>query len=290
MTAPRARDFWVDDEPAVFTFEPAAGADRGAGVPAFSAVGATLVPLLHRMRLGEGGLIGMATWAAAWQTADPLRAASVLALTTLLLAALYLYNDVADRAVDSYNPAKIAEHRAPLARRPGAFFAIALATQALVGAAAWVLLGAFAAGCGVLLLVLNPLYSSVAKRVPGLDVVVVGAMGAAVVGFATTSASLLLIAGAMTAISHAFQTRDDTAADRAAGVRSSATAAPFAREAIWLVVCAGLAWTVHERLGAAWAASTVIPYVLLSRAPDANRGWAIARVYFTVVWIVATAR
>ena len=290
MVAPRARNFWDDDASVVPTLGPAAGGDRVAHTRTSPAVGALLMPLLHRLRLGEGGLIGMATWAAAWETADPLRTASVLVLTTALLAALYLYNDVSDRAVDSYNPAKIAEHRAPLARRPGAFFAIALATHAVVCAAAWVLLGPFAAGCGVLLLALNPLYSGVAKRVPGLDVVVVGAMGAAVVGFATTSASLLLIAGAMTAISHAFQTRDDTAADRAAGIRSSATAAPVAREAIWLAVAAAFAWTVFARLGAAWAASAVMPYALLSRARDANRGWAIARVYFAVVWIAATVR
>ena len=290
MTAPRARDFWADDEPSVLALAPAAGTDRAAAVPTFSAVGATLMPLLHRIRLGEGGLVGMATWAAAWQTADPLRTASVLVVTTVLLAALYLYNDVSDRGVDSYNPAKIAEHRAPLSRRPGVFFAVALAAHALVCAAAWVLLGPFAAACGVLLLALNPLYSSVAKRVPGLDVVVVGVMGAAVVGFATTSASLLQIAAAMTGISHAFQTRDDTTADRAAGVHSSATAAPFAREAIWLALCAAFAWTVFARLGAPWAASAVIPYALLSRSRDASRAWAIARVYFTVVWIAATVR
>ncbi len=286
MVAPRARNFWDDDASGVATAE----RTGVAGAPAFSAVGATLMPLLHRIRLGEGGLIGMATWAAAWQTRDPLVTASVLVLTTVLLAALYLYNDVSDRAVDTYNPAKVAEHRAPLSRRPRAFFAIALATHAFVAAAAGVLLGPFAVACAVLLLGLNPLYSRVAKRVPGVDVVVVGVMGAAVVGFATVSASLLLIAGAMTGISHAFQTRDDSAADRAAGIQSSATAAPLAREAIWLALGAVFAWTLSERLGASWAASTVIPYALLSRTRDAGRAWTVARVYFTVVWIAATMR
>ena len=175
-------------------------------------------------------------------------------------------------------------------RRPGAFFAIAMATHAVVCVLAWRFLGPWAASCAAALLALNPLYSSVGKRVPGLDVVVVGVMGAAVVGFATSAPSLLLIAGAMTGISHAFQTRDDKLADRAAGIRSSATAAAPAREAIWFALSATFAWTVYERLGLPWAASGLIPYVLLSRAEQANRAWGVARLYFAVVWIAATMR
>ena len=248
------------------------------------------MPLLHRVRLGEGGLIGMATWVAAWQTRSAGPTAWVFVLTSVLLTALYLYNDVSDRKLDEHNPAKIPGHRVPLVRHPGRFFGVALATHAAVCVAAWRILGAWAASCAGALLVLNPFYSGIAKRVPGLDVVVVGTMGAAVVGIATSTPDLLLLAGTMTAISHAFQTRGDTAADRAAGILSSATAPAALREAIWLVSCAAFAWAVHVRLGSLWAASAVVPYVLLSRSPNANRAWARARVYFAVVWIAATTR
>jgi len=290
VVAPRAETYWDDESAPLAPLVPSAPAAAGADPREFSALGATLMPLLHRVRLGEGGLIGMATWAAAWESRDAVLTVWVLVLTAVLLGALYLYNDVSDRAVDSYNPAKVAEHREPLLRRPAGFFAIALLAHGLVCLAAWWLLGAWAALCGVLLLVLNPLYSSVAKRVPGLDVAVVGVMGAAVVGFGTASASLLGVAGAMTGISHAFQTRDDKAADRAAGIRSAATAAAPAREAIWFTICALLACTVYVRLGMPWAASVVVPYVLLSRARQAHRAWGCARIYFAVVWIAATAR
>lgn len=272
------------------SFEESSVYPNGVGLGSFSALGATLMPLLHRLRLGEGGLIGMATWAAAWESGNAATTVAVFVLTSVLLAALYLYNDVSDRAVDSYNPAKVAEHRAPLLQRPGAFFAIAIVAHAVVCASAWRLLGPWAASCAAALLALNPLYSSVGKRVPGLDVVIVGVMGAAVVGFGTSAPSLLLIAGAMTGISHAFQTRDDKVADRAAGIRSSATTAAPAREAIWFVLSATFAWTVYEWLGLPWAASGLIPYVLLSRAEDANRAWCVARLYFAVVWIAATMR
>jgi 4-hydroxybenzoate polyprenyltransferase len=255
-----------------------------------SALGATITPLLHRLRRGEGGLIGMATWAAAWEGRDLAAAVWVFALTSALLAAVYLYNDVSDRVVDAYNPAKVPEHRAPLLRRPATFFAVSLATHLGVCLAAWRSLGPWAAACAASLLVLNPLYSAVAKRLPGLDLVVVGAMGAAVVGLATSTRSLLLLAAAMTGISHGFQTRGDTRADRAAGIHSSATAPAPAREAIWLSLCAAFAWTVHERLGPPWAASVIVPYLLLSRAREANRAWGWARVYFAVVWIAATVR
>jgi 4-hydroxybenzoate polyprenyltransferase len=290
VVAPRPQTFWVDEKTPVRALDADIRSEPAANPPAFSAVGAVLMPLLHRIRLGEGGLIGMATWAAAWESRQVGATVCVFVLTSLLLAALYLYNDVSDRAVDSYNPAKVPEHRELLLRRPRAFYAVALAVHALVCVSAWILLGPRTAACAVLLLVLNPLYSSLAKRVPGLDVVVVGAMGATVVGFATASASLLLIAGAMTGISHAFQTRDDKIADRAAGIRSSATAAAPAREAIWLALCATFAWTVYERLGLPSALSVVIPYLLLSRADDANRAWGWARVYFAVMWIAATLR
>jgi 4-hydroxybenzoate polyprenyltransferase len=232
----------------------------------------------------------MATWAAAWESHDVAATVGVFAITSVLLAAVYLYNDVSDRVVDAYNPAKIPEHREPLLRRPGAFFATSLVMHLGVCVAAWRLLGPWAAACAGSLLVLNPLYSTLAKRLPGLDVLVVGAMGAAVVGVATATPGLLVIAGTMTGISHAFQTRGDTSADRAAGIRSSATAPMLVREAIWLGVCASFAWTVAERLGAPWAASAVLPYLLLSRVRGANRAWGWARVYFAIVWIAATVR
>ncbi len=232
----------------------------------------------------------MATWVAAWESRHVATTVWVFVSTTLLLAAVYLYNDVADRTVDSYNPAKIPEHRAPLLRHPGMFFALSLVMHLVVCVVALRVLGTGAAACAGIVLVLNPLYSRIAKRLPGIDVTIVGVMGAAVVGFGTSSGSLLLIAGAMTAISHAFQTRGDSTADRAAGIRSSATAPAPAREAIWLLACALFAWAVQARLGPAWAVSVLIPYLLLSRAHDANRAWGVARVYFAVVWIAATVR
>lgn len=255
-----------------------------------SALGAMLMPLLHRIRIGEGGLIGMATWASIWETGDPITAMWVFLLSGVLLAAVYLYNDVSDRVVDAYNPAKVAEHRAPLLRRPGTFFAVSLAVHAVACVATWWLLGSWAAVCAVALFVLNPVYSGVAKRIPGVDVVIVGLMGAAVVGLATAQPGLLVIAGTMTAISHAFQTRGDSTADRAAGIRSSATAPTVARELIWLLSCAVFAWTVLERLGPLWAVSALVPWMLLSRASDATRAWGWARLYFAVVWIAATVR
>jgi 4-hydroxybenzoate polyprenyltransferase len=270
--------------------DPAETAGRAVTLPPFSTVGAVLKPLLHRIRIGEGGLIGMATWAALVQTRDVAVAAGVLVLTSALLAAVYLYNDVSDRAIDSYNPAKVPEHRTPLLHYPRTFFAVALATHALVCVAAWRLSGPWAGGCAATILALNPLYSGLAKRRPGLDVVVVGIMGAAVVGFGTSSPSLLLIAGAMTAISHAFQTRGDTRADQAAGVRSSATVAAPAREAIWLALCGIFAWTVYGRLGPVGALSVLIPYLLLSRAQEANRAWGWTRAYFAIVWIAVTVQ
>jgi 4-hydroxybenzoate polyprenyltransferase len=138
--------------------------------------------------------------------------------------------------------------------------------------------------------VLNPFYSAFAKTVPGLDVLVVGTMGAAVLGLATSTQSLLIMAASMTSISHAFQTRVDLEADRVAGVRSSGTAPPILRSIIWLLLVASFAATVYFRLGAVWAASALVPYALLSRVEPANQAWSWARVYFAAVWIAATVR
>jgi 4-hydroxybenzoate polyprenyltransferase len=245
-------------------------------------------PLWQRLRLGEGGLIGMATWAAACESRDPFTTAAVLVATTLLLAAIYLFNDVSDRWIDAHNPKKHAAHREALVRQPRLFLCIAVAMHLAIAAFAWRLLGPWAGICAALLLVLNPLYSAVVKGIPGLDVLLVGTMGGAVVGVASSSSGLIALAGAMTGISHAFQTRVDFSADRSAGISTSATAPLSIRGGIWLALFAALASIVYLRLGLAGALSAALPYALLTSSIDAHRAWAWARLYFGAVWVVAT--
>jgi hypothetical protein len=163
-----------------------------------------------------------------------------------------------------------------------------VAVHIAVCLASWQVLGPFAGACAIALLLLNPLYSGFAKGVAALDVVTVGVMGAAVIGLATNNASLLLMAAAMTAISHAFQTRVDVNADAAAGVRNSGTAPQPLRGVIWAALAGAFALTAYNRLDAWWAISALVPYVLLSRTLDVNRAWSLARVYFAIVWIAAT--
>jgi len=245
-------------------------------------------PFWQRIRLGEGGLVGMATWAAAWGSRSPVTTTYVFVLTTLLLVSLYLYNDVSDRQIDAHNPKKIAQHREPLLQHPRLFLFLAIALHVAVCLIAWQLLGPMAGACAASLLLLGPIYSAMAKQVPGIDVVVVGVMGGAVVGLATSSLSLLLMSAAMTGVSHAFQTQVDAKADLASGIRSSGTAPAALRTLIWLGLVGAFAGTAMLRLGPLWAVSGVIPYLLLTRAEDPNRAWGCARVYFATVWIAAT--
>lgn len=249
---------------------------------------AALRPLLQRLRLGEGGLFGMAVWTAAWQSRDAGTVLAVAAVALVLLAALYLYNDVIDRVVDAHNPKKLNEQRLALLARPHFFLAAALAAQVAAAAAAWWLLGAVAGAAAASLLLLNPFYSAVAKRVPGLDVVVVGAMGAALVALATAAPALLLLAAAMTGISHAFQTSVDRDADLAAGIRSSGTAPEPLRALIWLALTATLALAAYPTLGVAGSATAIVPLALARLGGDAGRGWAWARAYFGLLWLAAT--
>ena len=94
----------------------------------------------------------------------------MITLTAILLTALYLFNDVSDRTIDAYNPKKVPQDRQPLLERPGLFRNIALGVHGVTCVAAWALLGAWAAICTMSLLALNPFYSRIGKRVPGLDV------------------------------------------------------------------------------------------------------------------------
>lgn len=279
--------------------QPAAVSARGAGAtPAaerstgaqLNGVRAALEPLLHRIRLGEGGLIGMTAWAAAWQTRDPIVTVWVFAVTALLLASVYLFNDVSDRWIDAYNPKKVAHHRAPLLQYPRLFLALSILIHVVVCLLSWRMLGSFAGACAASLLFLNPFYSAFAKGVPALDVVTVGVMGGAVVGLATSDAGLLLLAAAMTAISHAFQTRVDVDADIAAGVHNSGTAPQPLRGAIWIALAIAFAVATYNRVGPVWALSAVVPYLLLSRSIAVNRAWGWVRVYFALLWIAATVR
>jgi 4-hydroxybenzoate polyprenyltransferase len=256
-------------------------------VPARTIIDAAIRPLWQRTRLGEGGLIGMATWVAAWQSRDVATTLAVFGLTAILLTALYLFNDVSDRTIDAYNPKKVPQHRQPLLERPGLFRNIALGVHGVTCVAAWALLGAWAAICTMSLLVLNPFYSWIGKRVPGLDVLLVGAMGGAVVGLATRSPKLLLLAAAMTGVSHAFQLQVDVDADRAAGVCNSATTSARVRTVVWIAVVLWVAVAIYVQLGLPWALSAVIPCLLLTRGNRPGTDWNWARVYFAVVWIAA---
>ena len=247
-----------------------------------------LFSLWQRLKLGEGGLLGMVAWLVAWESRDIVVTVLVTGLLALLLTSLYLFNDVCDRIVDAHNPKKTAAHRRPLLEQPRTFALLAVGLHLGVAGAAWYALGSWAAGSTLLLLLLNPLYSLWVKRIPVLDVFTVGVMGGALVGLGTDALDLLLLAATMTAISHAFQTRVDERADRAVGIASSAVAAH--RNWIWLALAVAYGCTVFVRLGALAAASAALPFLLLRLAHDANPAWMLARVYFGAVWILATVR
>jgi len=251
-------------------------------------LGTILRPFLHRIRLGEGGLLGMAIWASAWGSRDAATVITVALVTSVLLVALYLYNDVVDRDIDAHNPKKVASQRQALAERPRFFLVTALGTQLAAAAAAWWWLGDVAGLGAASLLVLNPFYSGIAKRAPGLDVLVVGAMGAALIALGTPAPGLLLLAGVMTGISHAFQTSVDRSADLAAGVRSSGTAPAPLRTFIWIALTIALAVAAYLHLGIAGCASALFPFWVSRRLDDANRAWTLSRIYFGVLWLAAT--
>lgn len=250
------------------------------------ALRATWQPLLQRFRVHEGLLLAALASLVVVARPAPGRGLAELVLGVWLLALLYAYNDVHDAPRDTGDPKKdpalVAHLYADRAWLRGWILAqtgaVALLAGTLLGTGALVATAAVAG--------LNVAYSHRLKGVPVLDVLTVGLWGAAYVTLVQPPVALCVLIGAMTAISHVFQTLRDRRADADGGVH---TVGQLTEGGVAMVLLGASAVLFAVLLPLGWplAASAAFPLVAWWAIRRPVPAWLVVKAYFAAVWVVA---
>ncbi len=253
---------------------------------------ASLLPLLHRLRRGEGLLLLINVSLAAVAESEPRGLASQVLISTAVLALLYFLNDVHDCIGDRNDPAKDPSFVDFCIRnRPLLLRALAL-QKAGVLLLAFALLGPRSAAAVAAIFALNLGYSLAFKRMAGLDVPFVALWGAvyALVPGVDVPPRVIALVGVMTAICHVFQITRDRDVDLSNRVRTSAGVSPWLPEAELGFLCAALGFLLLPFVGPLGAASASTPF-LFRRAVRSNAiAWLLSKAYFGMTWIVVLSR
>lgn len=244
-------------------------------------------PLRERLLRGEGALLAVsATWLAFSRPGWAL-ASALLGLSALVLTAAYAFNDWHDAEGDlndpKKNPALVA---ALLAWRRPFGFALAALHGALIAAAAGVS-GVAGAAAVLSMLGINAVYSLWLKRVPVVDLVVVGLWGAAFVAIVAAPLWLCATVGAMTSLMHLFQIQQDHAVDAENRIDTTVVRLPGSAGIALALICASLAGLLAIPLGAPGALSAAVPVALRVSTPETGRAWMASRVYCGIVLFAA---
>ncbi len=262
------------------------------GVPVLGATIFPLCALIFKFLRAEGVLLAI-NFSLLWYPGkqEILHTFSAMLLSTLVLAQLYGFNDVLDAANDIRDQDKRSEIAALILKNYAAF--VAAATIWAIG----LLLGAYflfpKALPGVTaMLVINMLYSMIFKGVPVADVVVVAFWGGCfpmLLG-EPVDIGLMVIVGAMTGVSHVWQTMRDKDADASGGIKTIAVFSRFwAITAVFLFSFLIAAITVGRLSGAQTICAVLLcasPLFLYFTMTRIRSIWVLTKVAFAVLWVM----
>lgn len=250
---------------------------------------ANATPLLNRLRQGEGALLAVNLSIALSERPGAARLVAQAVVSVVVLALLYLLNDVYDGRHDLADPGKdrafasfCVRHRERLVR----LLALEHAGAILLALA---LLGARSALAVAAVLLVNLAYSAFFKGRAAADVLWVALWGVcyAMVPGVPLPAPVLALVGAMTSICHVFQITRDRPADVANRVRTSAVAVAWLPTVQLAVACLAMALILLPLLGPAAAASAVVPLVLRFTMRSNQAAWLVSKVYYGAIWLMA---
>ncbi len=245
----------------------------------------SVTPLAVRFRLGEGLLLALNLSVLCVRRPGAGRALAEGFVSLAALALCYAVNDLHDAASDGHNPKKRpAIVRFFLAHRRTLLRALA-AEQSLLALGAARVLGPGTGAAVLLLFVLNAAYSAVLKRVPVADVVTIGVGGAVYARLVEAPWQGAVLVGLMTGTSHVFQMLVDRRADARVPSTTTAVWSYPATLGVLLGLCALLTVALAPALGAAVAATALVPFVLACALEEDARAWLLAKTYFGVVWL-----
>lgn len=253
---------------------------------------ACIHPLWLRLQRGEGQLVLVAVGLAAVRDSAPANLIRAGLVTTLLLASLYSFNDLHDRHDDLVDPNK--DHR--FARFLDRYAPLVLATWCVLAVvvlgAGFLLLGAPSACAIGIAFALNTGYSLWWKGVPGVDVLIAGAWGAAIAAVSGVfDWPLLLLVFAMTTACHLFQIRRDHTADAHVGVHTLSVARPGAVAVVMSASFVAMGCVISAFFDPWLGASSILPLALThSRVPN-QIAWLLAKAWFAIAFsLVLLAR
>jgi len=248
----------------------------------------TVAPLVNRFRQGEGALLAVNLSLILATRPSPLSFAAQALVSTLVLALLYLLNDLYDCRNDLNDAGKdqafvrfCVEHRARL-------FWLLGAEQAGAIGMALALLGPRSALAVAAVFLVNLAYSAFFKGRAAVDVLWVALWGAcyAMVPAVDVPPQVLAVVGVMTSICHVFQITRDRPFDVANGVRTSAVAVGWLPTLQLAVGCLAMGLLLAPLLGPAAAASAAAPLLLRLTMSSNQRAWLLSKAYYGVVWLL----
>jgi 4-hydroxybenzoate polyprenyltransferase len=250
---------------------------------------AHLAPLVNRFRRGEGLLLAVSLSVGLAARPDlPTFLAQAL-VSAVVMALLYLLNDVYDCRQDLTDPGKdqtlvrfYVQRRGPLLRA----LAVEHVAAVLLAAA---LLGVRSATAVAVVLAVNVAYSTVLKGRAVVDVVWVAVWGAAcaAVPGVVVPASLLALVGIMTSICHVFQITRDRPIDDVNRIRTSAVAAGWLPGLQLAIACGAMGLVLGHLLGPVAALSAATPLALRLSLKSNQAAWMLSKAYYGAVWLLA---
>ena len=248
---------------------------------------AHVAPLVNRLWRGEGALLAVNISIALAGRPDPRTLAASVAVSTAVLALLYMLNDVFDCHQDLHDAGKdqvfvrfCIRHRGLLLRL------LAVEHVATVGLAL-VLLGPRSAAAVAAVFLVNLAYSATLKGRAAVDVPWVALWGAcyAMVPGVPLPLTVVALVGVMTSICHIFQITRDQPFDIVNRIRTSAVAVPWLPIAQLAASCLLMGLLLYALLGPAAALSAAVPILLRLTLRSNQAAWMLSKAYYGLIWL-----
>jgi len=248
---------------------------------------AHVAPLLNRVWRGEGALLAVNVSIALVARPDPRTLVASVAVSTVVLALLYMLNDVYDCHQDLHDAGKDQLFVRFCIRHQGLLFRLLAVEQAATVGLAFVLLGARSAAAVAAVFLVNLAYSARLKGRAAVDVPWVALWGAcyAMVPGVPLPPAVVALVGVMTSICHVFQITRDLPFDIVNHIRTSAVALPWLPIAQLAAGCLVMGGLLGDLLGPAVALSAAVPIVLRLTLRSNQVAWMLSKVYYGLVWL-----
>jgi hypothetical protein len=248
---------------------------------------AHVAPLVNRLWRGEGVLLAVNVSIALAARPDPRTLLAQVAISTAVLALLYLLNDVYDCHEDLHDPGRDQVFVRFCIRHRGLLFRLLAVEQVATAGLALALLGPRSAAAVAAVFLVNLAYSADIKGRAAVDVPWVALWGAcyAMVPGVPLPLTVVALVGAMTSICHVFQITRDLPFDVVSQIRTSAVAVRWLPLAQLAGGCLVMGFLLLDLLGPGAALSAAVPLLLRLTLRSNQAAWLLSKAYYAAIWL-----